>query len=153
MKESVEIGQRLKDGWIVAGLSPYTHEVFSIQPLGAAEEQLVPWLNGQAHAIKLHHQGHPNARLPYLSELKTIFNNKSSLYYADLNHDSQAMNASDFERSGSFSGAYWSCTPGKNQDMIHVVHMGSGNVYRSHKRKGPNHYARCVRDEPELKLK
>ena len=148
----MKIGLRLKDGWIVAGVSLDTHEVFSIQPLGATEETPMRWLDGNARAIKLYFEGHMNARLPSLNELTTIFNNKSSLYYASLKQDSQVMNASDWENSGSFSGAYWSATSGKRQDMKHVVHMGRGNTYRGHIQRDPNHYARCVRDEPELKL-
>lgn len=153
-EETVEIGQRLKDGWVVAGVSPDNNDVFSIEPLGAAEEKKVRWLVGTARGLKLSCEGHKDARLPSLEELKVVFNNRASLYDAHLQRPNQTASSSTerWDDAGSPTGSYWSSTLRRNKLLANVVCMTSG-VHYGWKKNDADHYARCVRTEPNLRIK
>lgn len=152
--QEVEIGQVLKDGWVVAGISPDTKDVFSIEPKSLAPAEKESWLAGMARGLKLSCEGHKDARLPSLAELKVIFNNRASLGYAELSHPNQKASASmdDWSGAGTLTGAYWSSTLRPNKKLAIAVSMSADNHYGWDKQKA-DHYARCVRSEPNLKLK
>ena len=69
------IGDRMSDGTICAGLSPETgeplHVAVSDAPLTLTFNEAVTYANG----VELH--GHRDWRLPTLTELKHLFNNRA----------------------------------------------------------------------------
>lgn len=75
--EPLEIGDKMPDGTIYAGISPNTGEPMYVT---AADAFLtVEWKNAMDYAAELDAHGHQDWRLPSTGELNTLFNNRAAI--------------------------------------------------------------------------
>jgi hypothetical protein len=91
-----EVGDKMLDGTIYAGISPDTNKPMYATP---ADASLTMTFNAaQEYAAKLDAQGHKDWRVPTREELNVLFNNRAAI--------------GGFNVTGSFpAGWYWSASP------------------------------------------
>ncbi len=91
----VEIGGKMPDGTVYAGISPDTGKAMYTTP---ADAPLIYTFNeAKEYAVSLDPYGHRNWRVPTKSELNVLFNNRAAI--------------GGFDLTGSYpSGWYWSAS-------------------------------------------
>ncbi len=100
-----EVGQRIPDGTIYAGISPDTGRPMYTTPADAP--RTMDWYDSMQYSRKLQAHGHKDWRVPSKEELSVLFNNKAAI--------------GGFKESGAdFSGWYWSAT-----EYIDYHHVGT----------------------------
>lgn len=133
--KTCNIGDVLEDGWIVAGKSPDSGLVFSIEPPERALQKGVSWYQGSMYASNIKELGNLNARLPSNDELNIIFNN-----LVEGRHEKVT-------KLGSV--CYWSSSERYNTHAWSQRFSDGGQGYNY---KNDSFFIRCVRDEPTLSL-
>jgi len=90
-----EIGARMPDGTVLAGISPDTRKPMYVTP---ADAPLSYTFNeAKEYAAKLYAHGHDDWRVPTKNELNVLFNNRAAI--------------GGFDVSGSYpAGWYWSAS-------------------------------------------
>ena len=122
-----EIGGRMPDGTVYAGISPDTH-----RPMFATSQDAPPtvtWIRGMEYACGLDAHGHRDWRVPTKGELNVLFNNRAAI--------------GGFNESGSYPlGWYWSSSP---SSLGHAWNQqfSDGHQYGSFKYNESS--LRCVR--------
>jgi hypothetical protein len=90
-----QVGDKMPDGTIYAGLSPDTGK--SMYAMAEDAPQRMEWKEAKKYVKKLDALGHKDWRLPTQGELSVVFNNRAAI--------------GGFDVSGSFpAGWYWSGT-------------------------------------------
>lgn len=147
--QKVSIGEELADGWIVAGLSPETGDVFSVEPEANALKGAHAWDQGEEHAQNLRNAGHDNARQPSEAEFYTIYNN---IVKGDQN-DQTKLDINTHGTGASLPcGLYWASTQTRGfASSIWFQHI-EGEHGAWLRRDDDTAHTRCIRSEPGLKL-
>jgi hypothetical protein len=126
-KAALQVGDRMADGTVYAGISPYTH-----QPMYATRADApltMKWKQAMEYAAKLDAHGHKDWRAPTKSELNVLYNNRAAI--------------SGFDESGSDpAGWYWSSSQYTNYDAWAQRFSDGG---QSDYRKYDVSSLRCVR--------
>ena len=132
---TLEIGDRMADGTIFAGISPDSGRNMFVTPKDASG--VLKWKAAMKYAADLDANGHKDWRLPTNAELDALC----------LNRDRGALKGT-FDTSGSYpSGWYWSATEDAgNPDYVWMERFSGGN--RFWQRKEGVASVRPVRSEP-----
>lgn len=131
-----QIGDILPDGWVIAGVSPETNKVFSIEPPKVALKGLKNWWQGEEHAERLRAKGHNNARQPSESELQILYNDRVQKAFPDC----------------YFGFMYWSSTTDPDFPHHARVRHFEETARRLEAKIFDKALVCCVRDEPQLRL-
>ena len=75
--EEIEIGRKMKDGTIYAGISPETGESMYVMPQDASAT--LQWKTAMQYAAELDAHGHDDWKIPTIGELKVLFENRSKI--------------------------------------------------------------------------
>ena len=125
--KDLEIGDKMPDGTIYAGLSPETGKPMYTTPADAA--LTMKWQEAMDYAAKLDAHGHEDWHLPTQGELNVLFNNRAAI--------------GEFNVSGSNpAGWYWSGTQNNKWDAW-VKRFRGG--HQSNFNRGLYSSVRCVR--------
>lgn len=129
------VGERMEDGTIYAGISPATGQ--ALYTTGADAPLTMEWQKAMRaywlapdYAGGLNAHGHDDWRLPSISELNMLFNNRATI-------------------GGFTDGWYWSSTNynspdrGFNTDFRWSQRFSDGALHQSHKENAQR--VRCVR--------
>lgn len=145
------IGDQLPDGWVIAGISPDTGTVFSVEPEDQGLMGYHTWHAGVEHVETLRSEGHrsKDARLPSRKELNVIYN---EIVEAGRNNNAK-MNVNDH----SPYGKYWSSKSAAarspdEEEQAWLQYFSDGNRVADVK-ENECARVRCVRSEPNITLK
>jgi hypothetical protein len=133
-QNTLEIGDKMKDGTIFAGISPDTGRNIFVTPKDACGT--LKWKAAMKYAAELKANGHKDWRLPTKAELYVLYQNR----------DEGALRGT-FDVSDSLpSGWYWSSTerPGCPDNAL-VVRFSGGRYWNW---EGNDASVRPVRSEP-----
>lgn len=91
-----KIGDKMPDGTVFAGISPYMNQPMYAMPVDAP--LTMKFNQAKEYAANLDAHGHRDWRMPTLAELNVLFNNRASI--------------GGFDVTGSYpAGWYWSASP------------------------------------------
>jgi len=125
-----EIGSRMEDGTVYAGISPDTKQPMYVTPEDAP--LTMKWQQAVDYAVGLDAYGHKDWHVPTKDELKVLFRN-----HADIG---------SFNETGSnTAGWYWSSTPAFGYA---ICGRRFSDGLRSFGNKSLVLSLRCVRSEP-----
>jgi hypothetical protein len=130
-----KIGDVLPDGWVVGPVSPKTRKVMSIEPVREAVVGTQVHYKGVSQAVALLEEGHLNARLPSMSELRIIY---KKIVKAELDHNSQLGLVQ-----------YWSSEKDEYDSLLAFDFKKAKEIWKSDQAFA---HIRCVRDEPGITL-
>jgi len=133
----LEVGDKMKDGTIFAGVSPDTGENMFVTPQDAPGR--LKWKAAMQYAADLNAHGHKDWKLPTKAELCVLYENR----------DKGALKGTFNERDSGSDGArwYWSCTePRGFASFVYDVDFTVGGVVWVLKDKRLS--GRVVRAEP-----
>ncbi len=130
-REAAEIGDRLEDGTVYAGISPTTQQRMYVVP---ADAPLTMTFNNAAkYAEDLEFGGHNDFRVPDKDELNVLFENK----------DKGALRGTFSEIDGSYTnGFYWSSD---EFSPVHGLNQRFKDGLRMDTSKYDRNLVRCVR--------
>ena len=115
-KTAPEVGDRMEDGTIYAGISPDTNEAMYAAP---ADEVMMNFNLAAARAEGLSRMAGKAYRVPSEGELNVLFNNRAAI--------------GGFNETGSFSvSCYWSSTLDPDVDNFARIQRFSADGHRSY---------------------
>jgi hypothetical protein len=132
-----EIGEKMKDGTVFAGISPESGEKMFTTPRSSS---LTMSFNEAAeYAVQLNKEkylGHDDWRVPTKAELRVLFEHQ---YKGELKGTFNLLGGPE---EGT-SGLYWSSTPGSSRINAECIrfNVGAPELYY----KGAHLHLRCVR--------
>lgn len=132
--DSCEIGATLTDGTVCAGISPDTSK--PIYTLPADADVAMDWKNAMEYAANLNAHGHDDWKLPSMTELHVLYQNRHKGALRDT-----------FDQNGSLiAGWYWSSTE-RPDNAGHAWMERFSDGYRTWGWKGLDASVRPVRSE------
>jgi hypothetical protein len=101
-KKSLQIGARMRDGTILAGISPDTGKPMYATPYDTT--LTMKWRQANEYAANLDAYGHKDWRVPTPGELNVLFQNRAAIQ--------------GFNLTGKYpEGSYWSTYPDGNHTL------------------------------------
>jgi hypothetical protein len=124
-----EIGGKMADGTVYAGVSPDTKKAMYVPPADVSGP--ITFAEAKQYAGALNAHGYDDWRLPTQAELKVLFDNRTAI--------------GGFNQSGHFpTGWYWSLTPCGDNDQ-HACGQRFSDGFQDHYSKMYKSSLRCVR--------
>lgn len=134
-KRGLEVGDKMEDGTIFAGVSPDTGANMFVTPQDAPGT--LQWKAAMNYAADLDANGHKDWKLPTKAELDVLYQNR----------DKGALKSTFDESGSSIAGWYWSSTAhGYDSGWASMQRFSDGN--RNWGEKGYEASVRPVRSEP-----
>jgi len=122
-----KVGDKMPDGTVFAGISPYTNKPMYATPADAS--LTMKFNEAQEYATKLDAHGHKDWHVPTKAELNVLFNNRAAI--------------GGFNVTGSNpAGWYWSASPGY---LWYAWDQRFSDGYQNFNDKGNHSAVRCVR--------
>ena len=133
--KGLEVGDRMEDGTIFAGISPDTGRNMFVTPKDAPGT--LEWKAAMKYAADIDANGHKDWKLPTKAELEVLHQNR----------DKSALKGTFNESGSDLSGWYWSATEGPD-DYPDEAWLGHPLQCRGWYWKGIDAAVRPVRSEP-----